>query len=454
MASKNKKHTLTMIHSNCAGIDIGSREHWVAVNPDTCAQPVRSFSTFSDDLVALADWLQAEQVDVVAMEATGVFWIPLYELLDQRGFDVRLVNSRATRQVSGRKSDVLDCQWIRQLMSYGLLMGAFRPGDAICALRSYVRQRATLVREQARYTEHMQKALTQMNIQLDNVVSDLSGKTGMAILRAIIAGERDPKKLAQLRDRRLRADAETVARSLMGNWREEHVFALTLAVAQYDFTHTQIASCDAAISHALSRLPALTEDISVPVKVMRSSKRTAAQIRDLHHSLNQVMGVDLTAIQSKRLLAQSCTCIGIDTVLVMAGEIGADLSRFATVKQFCAWLGLAPPTKISGGKNLSGKSHKVNNRVGQALRQAAVNARRSDSFIGANHRSRLARMDTAKAVKATAHQLARLIYAMLTKGQPYVERGLEVFEAQKKDRQLRALHRKANKFGMELVFAA
>ena len=165
MASKNKKHPLTVIHSNCAGIDIGSREHWVAVNPDTCAQPVRSFTTFSDDLVALADWLQAEQVDVVAMEATGVYWIPLYELLDERGFDVQLVNSRSTRQVSGRKSDVLDCQWIRQLMSYGLLKGAFRPGDAICALRSYVRQRATLVREQARYTEHMQKALTQMNIQ-------------------------------------------------------------------------------------------------------------------------------------------------------------------------------------------------------------------------------------------------------------------------------------------------
>ena len=441
MANKNKKHTLTVIHSNCAGIDIGSREHWVAVNPDTCAQPVRSFSTFSDDLVALADWLQAEQVDVVAMEATGVYWISLYELLDQRGFDVQLVNSRSTRQVSGRKSDVLDCQWIRQLMSYGLLKGAFRPGDAVCALRSYVRQRATLVREQARYTEHMQKALTQMNIQLDNVVSDLSGKTGMAILRAIIAGERDPKKLAQLRDRRLRADTETVARSLMGNWREEHVFALTLAVTQYDFTHTQIASCDAAISQALSRLPALTEDISVPVKVMRSSKRTAAQIRDT--SLSESGRVDLTAIP----------CIGIDTVLVMAGEIGADLSRFATVKHFCAWLGLAPPTKISGGKNLSGKSHKVNNRVGQALRQAAVNARRSDSFIGANHRSRLARMDTVKAVKATAHQLARLIYAMLTKGQPYVERGIEVFEAQKKDRQLRALQRKANKFGMELVFA-
>ena len=287
-----------------------------------------------------------------------------------------------------------------------------------------------------------------MNIQLDNVVSDLSGKTGMAILRGIIAGERDPKKLAQLRDRRLRADAETVARSLMGNWREEHLFALTVAIAQYDFTHEQIASCDAAISHALSRLPVLTEDISVPVKVMKmcflGSKRTAAQICDLHQSLNQVMGVDLTAIP----------CIGIDTVLVMASEIGADLSRFATVKQFCAWLGLAPPTRISGGKNLPGKSHKVNNRVGQALRQAAVNARRSESFIGANHRSRLARMDTAKAVKATAHQLARLIYAMLTKGQPYVERGIEVFEAQKKDRQLRALQRKANKFGMELVLAA
>ena len=214
MVRKTKKQRLKIIHPRCAGIDIGSREHWVAVDPERCKDSVRCFTTFTDDLHRLADWLKSQEVEVVAMEATGVYWIPLYELLDARGFDVQLVNSRATRQVSGRKSDVLDCQWIWQLMSHGLLKGAFRPGEAVCALRSFVHQRAGKVQEQSRCIAHMQKALTQMNLQLDNVVSDLMGKTGTAILRAIVAGERDPQRLATLRDRRLRADEATVARSL------------------------------------------------------------------------------------------------------------------------------------------------------------------------------------------------------------------------------------------------
>jgi len=444
MTRKTKKQRLTIVHSHCAGIDIGSREHWVAVNPEHCDEPVRCFTTFSDDLYALADWLESVQINVVAMEATGVYWIPLFEVLDARGFEVHLVNSRATRQVSGRKSDVLDCQWIWQLMSYGLLKGAFRPADDICGLRSYVRQRATKVQEQARCIAHMQKALTQMNVQLDNVVSDLAGKTGMAILRSIVAGERDPQRLAQLRDRRLRADEATVARSLYGNWRAEHLFALAQALAHYDFLHDQLAACDDAISQALNTLPIRTEETATPVKPIRSPQRTAAQQHQLHHALHAVMGVDLTAIPT----------IGIDTVLVLASEIGPDLSRFPTEGHFCSWLSLAPPTYISGGKSLPGRKHKVFNRAGQALRQAASNARRSQSFIGASHRARLARMDTAKAIKATAHQLARLIYAMLTKGQPYVERGIEEFETRRKDRQLRALKRKASTFGLALVEAA
>ena len=219
MAGKGKKQRLKVVHTRCAGIDIGSREHWVAVDPNSDEQPVRSFSTFTDDLQAMASWLKLLDIEVVSMEATGVYWIPLYELLDAQGFEVNLVNSRATRQVSGRKSDVLDCQWIWQLTSYGLLRGAFRPGDQVCILRSVVRQRATKVQDQSRSIAHMQKALTQMNIQLDNVVSDLMGKTGQAILRSIIDGERKPQTLAALRDGRLRADEATVARSLHGNWR-------------------------------------------------------------------------------------------------------------------------------------------------------------------------------------------------------------------------------------------
>ncbi len=444
MARKSRKQPLRIVHPRCAGIDIGSQEHWVAVDPDSDEQPVRSFTSFSDDLFAMARWLKSLDIEIVAMEATGVYWIPLYEVLDAEGFQVNLVNSRATRQVSGRKSDVLDCQWIWQLMTYGLLKGAFRPAGEVCALRSVVRQLDTKVKEQARCTQHMQKALTQMNIQLDSVVSNLTGKTGLSILRAIVAGERDPEKLATLRDRRLRATQETVARSLYGNWRQEHLFALSQALAHYDFLAEQIAECDQAISDALGRLPTLTEQTSVPVKLLRNPHRSAAQQTQLHRALIEVLGVDLTTVPT----------LGVDTVLVLAGEIGADLSRFPSSEHFCSWLGLTPATHISGGKHLSGPKRKVFNRAGQALRQAAANARRNQTFIGASHRARLARMDTAKAIKATAHQLARLIYAMLTKGQDYVEQGMEAFEARSKDRQLRSLQRKARQFGLAIVEAA
>lgn len=445
MVRKSMKKRLEIIHPHCAGIDIGSREHWVAVDPGQDDEPVRCFSSFSDDLYALADWLESLNVEIVAMEATGVYWIPLYEVLDARGLQVHIVNSRATRQVSGRKSDVLDCQWIWQLMSYGLLRGAFRPTDQVCVLRSLVRQRATKVQEQSRCVQHMQKALTQMNVQLANVVSVLTGKTGMAILRSIVAGERDPAQLAKLRHARLRADEATVARSLYGNWRQEHLFALTQALAHYDFEIEQIRECDQAISHVLSALPTLSQgEAPKPVKPLCNRQRTRAEQTALHQALYAVLGVDLTAVPT----------LGIETVLVIASEIGPDLSRFPSSGHFCSWLSLAPPTRISGGKPLPGKTPKVLNRAGQALRQAAANARNSDSFIGASHRARLARMDTAKAIKATAHQLARLIYAMLTQGQPYVEQGMEAFESRRQARQLRALQRKAAKFGLALVEAA
>jgi len=445
MARKSMKKRLEIVHPHCAGIDIGSREHWVAVDPDQDDEPVRCFSTFSDDLYALADWLESLNVEIVAMEATGVYWIPLYEVLDARGLQVNIVNSRATRQVSGRKSDVLDCQWIWQLMSYGLLRGAFRPSDKVCMLRSLVRQRATKVQEQSRCVLHMQKALTQMNVQLTNVVSDLTGKTGMAIVRSIVAGERDPRQLAKLRDGRLRADEATVARSLYGNWRKEHLFALTQALAHYDFEIEQIRECDQAISEILADLPARSQgEVPKPVKPLCNRQRTRTEQTVLHQALYAVLGVDLIAVPT----------LGIETVLVIASEIGPDLLRFPSSGHFCSWLSLAPPTNISGGKPLPGKTPKVLNRAGQALRQAAANARNSDSFIGASHRARLARMDTAKAIKATAHQLARLIYAMLTQGQPYVEQGIEAFEARRQARQLRALQRKAARFGLALVDAA
>lgn len=442
MAGKRKKQRLEVVNPNCAGIDIGSKEHWVAVDPKHGEQSVRHFGTFTDDLEAISKWLKSLEVRVVAMEATGVYWIPLFERLDADGFEVNLVNSRATRQVSGRKSDVLDCQWIWQLIGYGLLSGAFRPANQVCILRSFVRQRATKVQEQSRCIAHIQKALTQMNIQLDNVLSDVMGKTGQRILRGIVQGERDPQRLASLRDKRVRADEATVARSLHGNWREEHLFALTQALNHYDFLTDQIKSCDDQIKQAIEELPNINEQPApAPVKRLSSTHRSTQDQHALHRALYEVMGVDLCAIPT----------ISVDTVLVLASEIGADLSRFASEKHFCSWLSLAPPTRISGGRSVPGRVPKVTNRAGQALRQAACTARNSQSYIGASHRARLTRMDKAKAIKATAHQLARLIYAMLNKGQAYVEKGIEAFEQQSQERQRRSLERKARRFGLQLT---
>lgn len=443
MARKNSKQRFEVVHPNCAGIDIGSREHWVAVGSSQDGN-VRSFPTFTDDLIKLADWLAGLKINVVAMEATGVYWIPLFELLDARGFTVYLVNSRSTRQISGRKSDVLDCQWIWQLMSYGLLRGAFRPANEVCSMRALVRQRANKVRDQAKTLNRMQKALTQMNIQLASVISDISGVTGMKIIRAIIAGERNPEQLAALSDRRIKATQDTVARSLHGNWRREHLHALEQEVECYDFFERQIAGCDAAIGEVMKLMPVLDNAPQPSRKILRSPHRSTADQAALHQMLWRIMGVDLTAIPT----------LGVDTALILASEIGPDLSRFSTSAHFCSWLGLAPPTRISGGRQLPGRSPKVLNIAAQALKQSASNARNEKGFIGASHRARLSRMDTSCAIKATAHQLARLIYAMLTNGQAYVEQGMEAFEARSHERQLRALHSKARKFGMELTKVA
>jgi hypothetical protein len=311
-------------------------------------------------------------------------------------------------------------------------------------MRSLVRQRSNKVRDQAKTLNRIQKALSQMNIQLANVISNIAGVTGMKILRAIIDGERDPQKLAAFRDRRIKSDQETIARSLRGNWRLEHLHALSQEVECYDFLQQQIAACDNAISEALNRLPALDNAPQPSAKVLRSLHRSVSEQAALHQALWRMMGVDLTGIPT----------IGIDTALVLASEVGPDLSRFPTSEHFCSWLGVAPPTRISGGRQLPGRAPKVINRAAQALKQAASNARNDKSFIGASHRARLARMDTSCAIKATAHQLARLIYSMLTKGQPYVEQGMEAYEAKSKERQLRALLRKAHKLGLELVHAA
>lgn len=445
---KRKQQRLEVVHPDCAGIDVGGSFHLVAIDPErgegSAAGPVRKFEAYTDDLERMAVWLRSMGVKVVALEATGVYWIAPYEVLERHGFEVHLVDSRSCKQV--RKSDVLDCQWIQRLMSYGLLRAAFRPADEWCVVRSYVRQQAALVRDQARSVQQMQKALTQMNLQLANVLSNIAGKTGMAILRAIVAGERDGEQLARLRDRRVKADQATIARSLTGNWRDEHLHALAQALERYDFFAAQIEACEQRILASLEKLPA-TSAAAAPLQgKTRPGRphRSAPDEQRLRAVLQRTLGVDLTAIPT----------IGTNTALVVATELGRDLSRFPDSAHFCSWTNLAPPTRISGGKPLGGRGSKAVNRLGEALKLAAVNARRSDSFIGAAHRARLMRMDKATAVKATAHQLARLIYAMLTKGQPYVEKGIEHFEHERRHRQCRALERRARALGYVLTQAA
>jgi transposase len=429
---------LTLTHPNAAGIDIGSASHYVAVPPDRDDEPVRQFASFTADLQRLADWLQACGVDTVAMESTGVYWIPLYELLDARGFTVLLVNARHVKNVSGRKSDVLDCQWLQQLMSYGLLRGAFRPADAVCTLRSLSRQRAMLLRSQARHVQHMQKALTQMNIQLANVIADVVGTTGQRILRAIVAGERDGGRLAALKDVRIQASAEEIAKSLQGNWRGEHLFALKQALALFDFYGTQLAECDSAIE---AQLQSLAVHDGTPQRGKKRSRARNAPKFDLRVQLFRMCGVDLTRIDG----------IDVTTALAVVSEIGVDMSRFPTIKHFTSWLGLCPGTKITGGKLLSGKTRRCANRAAQALRLAAAALRSSKSALGAYFRRLCSRMDKPKAVTAAAHKLARLIYTLLTKGEEYTDQGQDYYEERYRERVLRALSQRAAKLGLKMV---
>ena len=430
--------SLTITYPNAAGIDIGSASHFCAVPPDRDDAPVREFASFTADLNALADWLQACGVDTVAMESTGVYWIALFELLESRGLTVLLVNARHVKNVCGRKSDVLDCQWLQQLMTYGLLSGAFRPTEQVCVLRALWRQRGMLLRSQGRHVQHMQKALTQMNIQLTNVLSDIVGESGQKILRAIVAGERDGQVLGAMKNVRVHASVDEIAKSLQGNWRAEHLFALRQALGAFDFVGTQLAECDAEIERQMQALKAHDGD---PAKGKKRSRARNAPKFDLRTQLFQMCGVDLTRIDG----------IDVTTALAVVSQVGADMSKFPTIKHFTSWLGLCPGTKITGGKVMSGKTKRVVNRAAQALRLAAAALRSSKSALGAYFRRLCSRMDKPKAVTAAAHKLARLIYTMLTKGEEYTDQGQDYYEERYRERVLRALSQRAAKLGLQLM---
>jgi len=438
MAMKTRESSPWQIkHPNAAGIDVGSAEHYVAVPIDRCAQPVRKFACHTQDLQALADWLIECGVDTVAMESTGVYWIALYELLESRGLKVCLSDARRTRNVSGRKSDVLDCQWLQQLMTYGLLSAAFRPAEQICAMRAVMRERARLISEQGSCTQLMQKALTQMNVQLTNELSDIAGKTGLAIIRGIVAGERDGKKLAQLRDYRNHASAEEIARSLQGNWRREHLLCLANALELFDVYQRLIGKSDEQLQAMLAELPSVVEQ-AVPKSKKRGGKH--APSFDARAALYRCVGVDLTRIGG----------IDIGTALCVLLEIGWDLSKFPSVRDFTSWLGLCPGTRITGGKRIGGATKRTHNRATQALKLAAQGLSRSGCWLGAFYRRKAARLGAGKAITATAHKLARLIYALLTKGEAYVERSEEDYEQEHRKRTLRQLERNAARLGMRL----
>jgi transposase len=433
-----RHRALTLKHPNAAGIDVGAESHFVAVPPDRDDKPVREFRSFTEDLHRIAQWLSNCGVDIVAMESTGVYWIALYEFLESKGFTVYLVNARHVKNVSGRKSDVLDCQWIQQLMSYGLLSGAFRPADEICALRAVSRQREMLLKYQSQHVQHMQKALAQMNIQIVNVIADIVGETGQKIVRAIIAGQRDPYTLASLRNYRVKASEEEIAKSLQGNWRQEHLFSLKHAVALFDAYSEQLRQCDCQLQKMLQELKRY-EGVPIYSKA-RSRKKNAPQF-DLRSYLVGMCGVDLTRIDG----------IEVTTALKIMAEVGPDLSRFPSVKHFTSWLGLCPGTKISGGKKLSGKSRAGANRAAQALRLAAHALRASKSALGAYYRRLCSRLDKAKAITAAAHKLARLVYTMLTRGTEYVDKGQESYEERDRLRVVHNLNKKAAAMGFVLM---
>ena len=431
---------LRHININAAGIDIGSDRHLVAVPEGSDDVAVRQFGAFTSDLHKLADWLKKCGVTTVAMESTGVYWVPLFEILEQREFEVKLVDARHVKNVSGRKSDVLDCQWLQQLHTYGLLQGAFRPPDEICILRSYVRQKEMLTQASCMHIQHMQKALQQMNVLLGNVVSDVTGVTGMKIIKAIIAGERDPNVLALNRQQECRNSKETIAKSLVGNFRDDHMFALKQAVELYETYQAKITECQQAIVKHLGTQPNITDDEPPESgKHVRARERMRADV-DIRQKLYKMTGVDLFATPG----------LAADTLLTLASEVGFDMTPWKSVKHFTSWLGLCPGTKLSGGKALDRKTKRTANRGAQAFRMAAASLARSQTALGAFYRRIRSRTDGRRAITATAHKIARIYYSLLTKGTPYVETGQNAYEQMYKERRITALKKQALSLGYQL----
>jgi transposase len=436
--------SLEVVHPDAAGIDIGNESHYVAVPPTRDSQPIRRFGCTTAELKQMANWLKQCAIRTIAMQSTGVYWIAVYDLLEEAGFEVYLVNARETKNLPGRKSDVQESQWLMKLHTYGLLRNSFRPSQEIRTMRTYWRQRNDLVRAAARHIQRMQKAMTQMNIQLANVLSDVSGVTGQAIIKAILAGERDPQKLARFRDWRVKASQEEIARSLEGNWQEDLLFVLKQEQDNYDFCQKQMAECDQQLQQYLQQ----RQDRSVGVN-LREEKRKArlkkqrgnAPQFDLRAELFRMTGTDLTQIDG----------IDIMTAMTILSEAGSDMSKWKTEHHFVSWLRLCPDNKISADKVIGKGRLPTKNRITSALRMAASTLRLSNTYLGAQFRRLRTRLGPPIATKAMAAKLARLVYRMLRYGMQFVDQGAEFYEAQHRKQQVNYLKRKAANLGLQII---
>lgn len=441
---KKRIDSLHIIHPAAAGIDIGASEIYVAVSDDRSDNPVRRFDTFTEDLHKAAQWLKECGIESIAMESTGVYWIPVFQILERYGFDVILVNARHVKNVPGRKTDVQDCQWLQYLHTVGLLKGSFRPAQDICEVRSLLRHRDNLVKSASAEVQRMQKSLTQMNLQIHNVISDITGVTGTKIIDAILAGERDPYKLAELRDPRIKADKETIAKSLTGDYRREHLFTLNQTVASYRHSLELIRQCDAEIESYLKEFEPRVE-IDEPSSPSSGGPRRKPKGNtpafDVKGHMHRLLGTDLTEIDGVSDL----------TAHVFFTEVGPDLSKFKNVSHFCSWLGLCPNNKISGGKILSSQTRPGSNRLAQALRLSANSLWNSKSSLGDYFRRMRARHGAPKAITATAHKLARIIYHLVREQKAFDETVFAEQEQAHEARLRKRLAKQAKSLGLQLV---
>lgn len=434
-----KQKSLPFIELDAAGIDIGATEIYVAVPEERDNRPVRKFATFTEDLHRLADWLMACSIKTVAMESTGVYWIALFQILESRGVEVCLVNARHIKGVPGRKTDIQDCQWLQYLHTVGLLRGSFRPAQAVCAVRSILRHRDTLLKSASRQVLLMQKALTQMNLQLHNVISDITGLSGLAIIDAILLGEREPSKLSGLCDARIKASRQTVAKSLVGDYRPEHLFSLQQALESYRHFQSQIAACDQHVERMLAHFDSQEHCAEAPSTKYRAQGNQPAF--DVPSEMHRILGVDLTAIPG--LSAQA--------VLSFFCEVGPQITRFPSSRHFASWLGLCPDNRISGGKILSSKTRNVRCRLANALRMAATTLYRSHSALGDYFRRLRARLGSPPAITAAAHKLARILFAMLRDRRSFDPQLLGILNQKHLLRRQNSLRKYAASLGLELV---